>query len=133
MNPAFYGGNDSNVNPSISSKKEPMKKENKNIPSEPKKEEAKLRGEKKPGQNASKSIPKNISEKSKLGENKSKLDYSNNSRSYGYNKDNSINSKKKNLHKSSEHFEKEKKTVRKMILINIIILFYKFSCKKRIF
>ena len=119
LNPAFYGGNDTNLNPSISSKKEPVKKES-NIPSESKKEETKLRGEKKPGQNASKSIPKNISEKSKLGDNKGfKLDYSNNS--YGYNKDNSINSKKKNAHKSSEHFEKEKKTVRKFILIHIII------------
>ena len=55
--------------------------------------------------------------------------------SYGYNKDNSINSKKKNAHKSSEHFEKEKKTVRKFILIHIIIfiVFYIFSCKKRTF
>ena len=95
LNPAFYGGNDTNLNPSISSKKEPVKKESSNIPNEQKKEEAKLRGEKKPGQNASKSIPKNISEKSKLGDNKGfKLDYSNNSgMSYGYNKDNSINSK----------------------------------------
>jgi hypothetical protein len=137
LNPAFYGGNDTNLNPSISSKKEPVKKESSNIPNEQKKEEAKLRGEKKPGQNASKSIPKNISEKSKLGDNKGfKLDYSNNSgMSYGYNKDNSINSKKKNAHKSSEHFEKEKKTVRKFILIHIIIFidFIYLVAKKELF
>ena len=123
LNPAFYGGNDTNLNPSISSKKELAKKETKNIPSEPKKEEGKLRGEKKSGQNASKSIPKNISDKSKYGDNKgSKWDYSNNSgMSYGYN--NSINSKKKNAHKSTEHFEKEKVKVRKIILIYILFIY----------
>ncbi len=106
LNPAFYGGADTNVNPSAPTKKEPTKTEKIENKKEPQKEDSKLRGEKK---NASKSMPKNITDKTKTGGNKgNKLDYSNNS--YGYN-NNSINSKKKNANKSSEHFEKEKKVV----------------------
>ena len=113
LNPAFYGGADTNINQNASAKKEAPKIEknvSKNISNEPKNEEEKLRaGKNKTGKNASKSMPKNITDKTKTGGNKDyKLDYSNNS--YGYN-NNSINSKKKNAHKSSEHFEKEKKVV----------------------
>ena len=54
-------------------------------------------------------MPKNISDKTKTGF-KNDISY-NSGFSYGYNKDNSINSKRKNAHKSNEHFEKEKKQV----------------------
>ena len=123
LNPAFYGGADTNVNSNTLPKKEPPKKEkneDKKESNEPKNEDVKLRGEKK---NASKSMPKNIVDKTKTGGNKGfKLDYSNNS--YGYN-NNSINSKKKNANKSNEHFEKEKKIVR----ITIIYIFKIFYCR----
>ena len=133
LNPAFYGGSDSNVNPSISTNKQEKIKENKIITNEPKKDETKLRSDKnKSGQNASKSMPKNISDKSKAG---NKNDYSNNSGiSYGYNKDNSINSKKRNVHKSNEHFEKEKKQVSYIYIYNYIFIYiYNYSYPKKHF
>ena len=120
LNPAFYGGADTNINSNNLAKKEPSKKEKneeKKESNEQKNEDSKLRGEKK---NTSKSMPKNVADKTKAGGNKGfKLDYSNNS--YGYNK-NSINSKKKNPHKSNEHFEKEKK----IVSITIIYIYLKF-------
>lgn len=138
LNPAFYGGADSTANPNqniSSSKVEQAKKENKSIINEPKKEEIKLRSDKnKSGQNASKSMPKNISDKNRSGDNKG---YSNSGYGYGYNEDNSIRSKKKNTHKSNEHFEKEKKAVSIIyynilfIIINCFFIFY--SYQKKIF
>lgn len=61
-------------------------------------------------------MPKNISDKQKTG---NKIDYSNNSGLSYYN--NSINSKKKNSHKSNEHFEKEKKAVSYKNIFNYIL------------
>ena len=125
LNPAFYGGGDTNLTPNAPPKKmEPPKKE---ISTLPKKEDTKLKS----GHNASKSIPKNISDKTKYGANTGFSNYS--GFSYGgYNKDNSTNSKKRNAHKSSEHFEKEKKSVSK-ILIFMYLYIYIYSCQKKRF
>ena len=116
LNPAFYGGGDSTVNQNMSSsKKEQPKKEIKNVINEPKKEDSKLRADKKKtGKNASKSMPKNISDKAKQINNKG---FSNNNNlGYGYNEADFRN-RKKNANKSNEHFEKEKKIVSVYIYI----------------
>ena len=120
LNPAFYGGADANLNQNAQVNKEDQgKKGSKSNINEQKKDETKLRGEKgKSGQNASKSMPKNISEKY-AGDNKGyKSDLGNNSQlSY---KENSISSKKKGSHKYSEKFEKEKKSVSYKQIIPIL-------------
>ena len=90
-------------------KKDSAKKETKNVINEPKKEDSKLRSDnKKTGKNASKSMPKNISDKQKPGNYKG---YSNNN-NIGYEGD-AIRNKKK---KANESFEKEKKTLVSIIL-----------------
>jgi hypothetical protein len=128
LNPAFYGGGDSTVNQNMSSsKKEQPKKEIKNVINEPKKEDSKLRADKKKtGKNASKSMPKNISDKAKQINNKG---FSNNNNlGYGYNEADFRN-RKKNANKSNEHFEKEKKIV--SVYIYIYIFSFKYSNKRK--
>ena len=76
-------------------------------------------------------MPKNITDKAKGGY---KNDISNNSGiSYGFNKDNSINSKKKNLNKSNEHFEKDKKQVSFNYLFYYYIILYIILVTKKNF
>ena len=119
LNPAFYGGadNNANVNASSNSQVQPKKSD---IKIEPKKEEGNLRSDKNKGKNASKSMPKNVADKNKSF----KSDYSNNNSGlgHGYYEEGSLRNKKKNPHKSSEHYEKEKKVVSYMNL-NVILYF----------
>ena len=117
LNPAFYGGADNNVNASSNSQVQPKKTD---IKIEPKKEEGNLRSDKNKGKNASKSMPKNVADKNKSF----KSDYSNNNSGlgHGYYEEGSLRNKKKNAHKSTEHFEKEKKVVSYMNL-NVILYF----------
>ena len=63
-------------------------------------------------------MPKNVADKNKSF----KSDYSNNNSGlgHGYYEEGSLRNKKKNPHKSTEHFEKEKKVVSYMNL-NIIL------------
>ena len=108
LNPAYYGGTDPNINQNMAAAKQDQnKKDIKKNANEIKKEEMKLKEEKgKSSHNSSKSMPKNASEKY-AGENKGLK-----SEGLGfYEKDNSVASKKKNAHKSSDKFEKEKKSV----------------------
>ena len=116
LNPAFYGGADQNPNATSNSQVQPKKTDIKN---EPKKEEGNLRSDKNKGKNASKSMPKNVSDKSKSF----KSDYANNNSGLGqgYYEEGSLRNKKRNPLKSNEHFEKEKKVVSYM---NLSVILY---------
>jgi hypothetical protein len=109
LNPAFYSGAEGTPNPNTS----PVKKTQSNVDESKKEDEKdgiKIISDKKKGQNASKSMPKNVANKSKQGNYKG---YSN------YNEDNSIKNKKKNPHKSNEHFEKDKKVMQKKNFLDL--------------
>jgi hypothetical protein len=126
LNPAFYGGADNNANANASSNSQVQPKKS-DIKIEPKKEEGNLRSDKNKGKNASKSMPKNVADKNKSF----KSDYSNNNSGlgHGYYEEGSLRNKKKNPHKSSENFEKEKKAVSYIFKCNFIFL----DTKKELF
>ena len=72
-------------------------------------------------------MPKNVSDKNKSGEKSFKSDNNNNSGiGYGYYEEGPLRNKKKNAHRSTEHFEKEKKAVSYFNKINYILIFYIF-------
>lgn len=146
LNPAFYGG----AQDSISAKKEP--KQTKQT-LESKETESKLKstgGNRPGGKNLSRSQPKNVESKSNnkneeiikggggknIGENEGNNSLYNNNNINNNLVENigfeNTSKRKKNVHKSSEPFEKEKKVVTKLFIIkyNIFTFYFLIDTKK---
>ena len=106
LNPAFYGGNQNQNNNAQYSKPEAKKNSNTNSITSSidnkNKEDPKLKTGPRGG--GARSMPKNIA-------NQKNYMQKNNLNSYGNDPNDNNSHKKKNFHKSNEHFEKEKKPV----------------------